>query len=86
MKRLVGVAVLVLSMSLVAAAQTLSQADRDSAMRYLESTKQGVLDATAGLSEAQAAVRTALAESFHRLSPGRKLYSRLLRANALSWR
>ena len=53
MKKLVGVAVLVLSLSLMAAAQTLSQADRDRGMQYLESTKQGVLDATAGLSEAQ---------------------------------
>jgi hypothetical protein len=31
----------------------LTQADRDRALQYLESTKQGVLDATAGLSEAQ---------------------------------
>ena len=36
-----------------AQAQTLSQADQDKAMKYLESTKQGVLDATKSLSPAQ---------------------------------
>lgn len=35
----------------LAAAQT--QADKDSALKYLESTKQGVIDATKGLSAAQ---------------------------------
>lgn len=34
-------------------AQTLTQADRDKAMKYLESTKQGVVDATKGLSPTQ---------------------------------
>jgi hypothetical protein len=34
-------------------AQTLTQADRDKAMRYLESTRKGVVDATKGLSPAQ---------------------------------
>lgn len=34
-------------------AQTLTQADRDKAMKYLESTRQGVVDATKGLSQAQ---------------------------------
>lgn len=34
-------------------AQTLSAADREKAVKYLESTKQAVLDATAGLSAAQ---------------------------------
>lgn len=34
-------------------AQTLTQADRDKAMKYLESTKQGVVDATKGLSATQ---------------------------------
>ena len=36
-----------------AQAQTLSQADHDKAMKYLESTRQGVLDATQGLSPAE---------------------------------
>lgn len=36
-----------------AQAQTLTQADRDKAMQYLESTRQGVVDATKGLSPAQ---------------------------------
>jgi hypothetical protein len=34
-------------------AQSLSQADRDKALSYLESTRQGVIDATKGLSPAQ---------------------------------
>jgi hypothetical protein len=34
-------------------AQSLSQADRDKALSYLESTRQGVVDATKGLSPAQ---------------------------------
>lgn len=33
--------------------QAVTSADRDRAIKYLETTKQGVLDATAGLSEAQ---------------------------------
>ena len=39
--------------STLAYAQSLSQADRDSALQYLESTKQGVIDATKGLTPAQ---------------------------------
>ncbi len=37
----------------LANAQSLSQADRDKALSYLESTRQGVIDATEGLSPAQ---------------------------------
>jgi hypothetical protein len=37
----------------LAQAQTLSQADLDKAMKHLEMTRQGVIDATAGLSPAQ---------------------------------
>jgi hypothetical protein len=37
----------------LANAQSLSQADRDKALSYLESTRQGVIDATKGLSPAQ---------------------------------
>jgi hypothetical protein len=46
---------LALSVMFCAASSAFSQtqADRDRAMQYLESTKQGVIDATAGLSEAQ---------------------------------
>jgi hypothetical protein len=51
MKRLLTVAAIVMSIAIAAQAQT--QADKDRAIKYLESTKQGVLDATAGLSEAQ---------------------------------
>jgi len=36
-----------------ASGQAAGQADKDSAMKYLESTKKGVLEATKGLSEAQ---------------------------------
>src|ERR1700732_1996050 len=36
-----------------AKAQDVSQADKDRALQYLESTKKGVLDATKGLSDAQ---------------------------------
>jgi DinB family protein len=38
---------------IAAQAQSLSAADRDKALKYLESTKQGVADATKGLSPAQ---------------------------------
>jgi hypothetical protein len=37
----------------VASAQVISQADKDRALQYLESTKKGVLEATKGLSDAQ---------------------------------
>ncbi len=53
MKRGLRVAVLLLCASFSAFTQTLTQADRDKAAKYLETTKQGVLDATANLSEAQ---------------------------------
>jgi hypothetical protein len=36
-----------------AEAQTLSQADRDRAVQYLETTKKNIVDATSGLSDAQ---------------------------------
>lgn len=39
--------------ALIAQAQSLSAADREKALKYLESTKQGVADATTGLSAAQ---------------------------------
>ncbi len=38
---------------LAAQAQTVTQADREKALKYLESTRQGVVDATKGLSQAQ---------------------------------
>lgn len=53
MKRLLSVIAVVLYVSVSAFSQPLTQADRDRAMKYLESTEQGVLDATAGLSDAQ---------------------------------
>ena len=40
-------------LSTLAYAQSLSQADRDKALQYLESTKQGVIDATKGLTPEQ---------------------------------
>lgn len=55
-KRLMaGVAITILACSAAASlrAQEVTQADKERALKYLESTKQGVLDATKGLSEAQ---------------------------------
>jgi hypothetical protein len=46
-------AVLALAGAAAAKAQDVSQADRERALQYLESTKRGVLDATRGLSDAQ---------------------------------
>jgi hypothetical protein len=56
MKRFFAPLTLVLGLLLCATAaraQELTQADRDKAVQYLESTKQDVLDATKGLSPAQ---------------------------------
>jgi len=53
MKRGLAVSVLLLFASLSAFSQTLSQTDRDNAVKYLETTRQAVLDATKGLSDAQ---------------------------------
>ena len=53
MKRLLVVTAFALYVSIAAFSQSLSQADRDRALKYLETTKQGVVNATAGLSEAQ---------------------------------
>lgn len=47
------IALLALSSAATARGQALSQTEKDSALKYLETTKQGVLDATKGLSEAQ---------------------------------
>ncbi len=44
---------LVLALATMAGAQALSQADRESALKYLEDTRKGVEDATKGLSAAQ---------------------------------
>jgi DinB superfamily len=53
MKRTLTLLVVIVCAAISAFSQALTQADRDRALQYLESTKQGVLDATAGLSEAQ---------------------------------
>ena len=45
--------VLALAGAAAAKAQDVSQADKERALQYLESTKKGVLDATKGLSDAQ---------------------------------
>ena len=47
------IVVLALAGAASAKAQDVSQADRDRALQYLESTKKGVLDATKSLSDAQ---------------------------------
>jgi DinB superfamily len=53
MKRFLTIVAVLLCVSVSAYSQSLTPGDRDRAMKYLESTKQGVLDATAGLSDAQ---------------------------------
>jgi len=53
MKRSLAILIVMVCASAQAFSQTLTQADQDRAMQYLESTKQGVLTATAGLSSAQ---------------------------------
>lgn len=53
MKKLFGATLATLFLVLSAHAQTLSQADRDRALQYLETTKKNIVDATRGLSEAQ---------------------------------
>jgi len=52
-KRILAVTAFALYVSISAYSQSLSQADRERALKYLETTKQGVVYATAGLSEAQ---------------------------------
>jgi hypothetical protein len=55
--RRIAIAFVVVTVLLCSAAigraQDITQADRDRALQYLEQTKKGVVDATAGLSEAQ---------------------------------
>jgi hypothetical protein len=53
MKRSLTVLVVVLCATVSAYTQSLTPADRERAVKYLASTKQGVEDATKGLSEAQ---------------------------------
>jgi hypothetical protein len=55
MKRrtVIGLVVTLCCYAGTARAQDITQADRDRALQYLEQTKKGVVDATAGLSEAQ---------------------------------
>jgi DinB family protein len=52
-KRVLAIAIIAVCATVSAQAQSLTQADRDSAMKYLQSTKQGVIDATNGLTAAQ---------------------------------
>ena len=47
------IALLLLAGAAIASAQEVTQAEKDRAVQYLESTKKGVLEATKGLSEAQ---------------------------------
>ena len=53
MKSLLFCAVLVLALSAVALGQSLTAAEREKAVKYLEQTRDGVIAATHGLSEAQ---------------------------------
>jgi hypothetical protein len=52
-KRLLGVLLMTLFFASLSYGQTLAQADRDRALKYLQTTKENVLAATKGLSEAQ---------------------------------
>src|SRR5258707_14506997 len=54
-KSLAGVLItlLVMAVATVASAQEVTQAEKDKALQYLETTKKGILEATKGLSEAQ---------------------------------
>jgi hypothetical protein len=52
-KRLLTAVIALLYAVSLAQAQTLTAADREKALQYLQSTRQALLDATAGLSEAQ---------------------------------
>ena len=47
------IGLLVITLAAAASAQEVSQAEKDRALQYLESTKKNVLEATKGLSEAQ---------------------------------
>jgi hypothetical protein len=47
------IALLMMAAATSAAAQEVTQAEKDKALQYLETTKKGVLEATKGLSEAQ---------------------------------
>ena len=76
MKRVITVAALVLCAVFTVQAQT--PADRDKAMQYLESTKQGVIAATQGLSEAQwnfksAPDRWSIAEVMEHIAAGEEM-------------
>ena len=53
MKRSFTMVIALLCLGAWAQGQSLSQADRDRAMKYLQDTEQGVIDATKGLSPAQ---------------------------------
>jgi hypothetical protein len=53
LKYCVVLVLVTVGLGIAAHAQALTQADRDKAMKYLESTQQGVVDATKGLSPAQ---------------------------------
>jgi hypothetical protein len=53
MKRNLALVGLVLCFASLLQAQSLSAADREKAVKYLEDTKKAILDSTAGLSEAQ---------------------------------
>jgi hypothetical protein len=52
-KTIFALLLLLVTMTVAAGAQELTQAERDRALQYLESTKTNVLEATRGLSEAQ---------------------------------
>jgi hypothetical protein len=79
MKRVLAVTTVILWTGLSAFAQSLTQADRDSAIKYLESTRQGVVDATKDLSTDQwnfdpGPERWSLAEVMEHIAAAEDLY------------
>src|ERR1700694_4767010 len=71
-----------------AQAQDVSQAEKDRALQYLESTKKGVLDATKGLSDAQwnfkpAPARWSVAEVMEHLAAAEDMLRGLLQEQVM---
>ena len=78
MKKLSVLLSAMLLLSIAAFGQTLTQADRDKGVQYLEQTRDGVVAATKGLSEAQmkfkpAPDRWSVAETFEHITLGEDL-------------
>jgi hypothetical protein len=83
MKRVLAVAMVVLWTGTSALAQSLSQADRESAIKYLESTRQGVINATKDLTADQwnfegGSRMWSIAEELEHMASAEELYLTLI--------